>query len=300
MRALLVELREFVVGLWDTGNFYIRLAIVLVLGWPVLMSFAVLAGVRGDAAVALALIPAGALVLLLLIIPPMLPVLLVVVPSQPFDDVWLLRRVRFPSRVERLRVLKRTLKFLTLAAGIETAIGVYIAGVPVWRDPGLILWLLAFTIVFVLAWFGGVRHKWLTRSFVIVFLVISALFFLGGRQMAAKNVSQAGQKVGQAVSSAIPSVQVSKPVTIPSLENIREIVRIPLLGEDVPSEKALLLPGAIPPLWYYYFEGPPNAQVHYDDGTVGPITKWFGLKGGSLKFSGPKGQELVVRAYPPS
>lgn len=182
MRILLAEVWDFIVDLWDTGNHYIRLAIVLVLGWPIAMTLAVLAGVNGDAAVALALLPAGSLILLLLVIPPMLPVLLVALPERPFDGVRFLDRVRFPSRTQRLRGFKRTLQFLMLVAGIELAVGIYLAGVPVSNDPGLILWLLAFAVVFVLLWFGGVRHKWLTRAFAITFLAITAIFFLGGRQ----------------------------------------------------------------------------------------------------------------------
>lgn len=182
MRQLWELVAGFLETLWDTGNFLARLAIVVVLGWPVALTLAVLGGVKGDVAVFLALIPAVALVLFLLVIPPMLPVLVMALPAQPFDDVRFLRRIRFPSRAERLRALKRALKFLTLVAGIESAIGIFVAGVPVWNDPGLLLWLFAFTIVFMLMWFGGVRHKWLTRSFVIVFLIITAAFFAGGRE----------------------------------------------------------------------------------------------------------------------
>ena len=298
MRVLLGEVWEFIVDLWDTGNFYIRLAIVLILGWPVALTLLVVfGGIRGDFAVSLALMPAAALVLFLLVIPPMLPVLVLAVPSQPLRRIPILGRIQFPTRAERLTVLKRALKFLTLVAGIETAIGIYLAGVPVWKDPGLILWLFAFTVFFMLMRFSGIRHRWVARGYAMVFLVITAIFFLGGRELARQLPGRAVQAVSQVqASQATPS----GPQAVSSMENIREVVRIPLLGENVPSEKALLLPGAIPPLWYYYFEGPPNAQVHYDDGTVGPITKWFGLKGGSLKFSGPKGQEVVVRAYPPS
>lgn len=207
---------ERIVDLWQLGNFWIRLAIVFVLAWPAVMVVAVLefAGVRGDAAVALALVPTVALVLLLLVIPPMLPVLLVVLPVQPFDDIRFLRRIQFPSRAERLRVLRRTLKFLTLVAGIETAIGIYLAVVPVWRDRGLILWLVAVVVLFVLTRYGWIRHRWLTRAFMVAFLVITLLFFLGGRQealqlsgRAVQAVSQAGQAVGQAVTATVPSVQ---------------------------------------------------------------------------------------------
>lgn len=184
------QTRRLLQVLWDTGNFFIRLAVVLILGWPVALTVLVLVGVRGDTTVALALIPVVALVLLLLVIPPMLPVLVMAVPPQPFGHIWGLGRVRFPSRAERLRTLKRVLKFLTLVAGTELAIGIYLAGVPVWNDPGLIWWLLAATVVFVMFWLSGYRHRWFRRLFVLIVLAITILFFLGGREVIAQNASQ--------------------------------------------------------------------------------------------------------------
>ena len=188
---------ERIRDLWDTGNFWIRLAVVLILVWPVLFTLAVLGGVRGDMAVALVLMPAGALILLLLVIPPMLLVLLATVPF-PFPS----RKERAgPQGEKREQAFRKALKFLTLIAGIETAIGVYVAGVPVWNDPGLILWLLAITVVFVLLWLGGVRHKWLTLSFVVAILAITATFFLGGRE------ESPGRATGAVGQIRIPGIQ---------------------------------------------------------------------------------------------
>ncbi|TSC90281.1 MAG: hypothetical protein G01um10142_453 [Parcubacteria group bacterium Gr01-1014_2] len=81
-------------------------------------------------------------------------------------------------------------------------------------------------------------------------------------------------------------------------ETDKEIIRIPLLGEDKPSE-LFLGPGMIPLGWSYHFYGPPEAKVHFDDGTVDSINKAYGVKGGIRRFSGPVGQEVVVKASPP-
>ena len=127
---------------------------------------------------------------------------------------------------------------------------------------------------------------WKALAGVVVLLFLVGFFSGNGKPEERKVVEQKTTDQARALAPA------------PSLESIREIVRIPLLGEDMLSEVPLRS-GAIPPYWYYYFEGPSSAKIHFDDGTVSSITEWYGLKNGSGRFSGPAGKEVVVKAYPP-
>lgn len=74
-------------------------------------------------------------------------------------------------------------------------------------------------------------------------------------------------------------------------------IEIPLLGEKILSKKIVDIDSA-PAGWQYRFDGPSTAQVHFSDGTKGPITKDYGVKGGRIRFSGPVGQLVIVRFYP--
>lgn len=79
-----------------------------------------------------------------------------------------------------------------------------------------------------------------------------------------------------------------------------EIV-FPLLGNDeagnpILSEVQFDL-GAVRPGWGFLFEGPPEARVHFGDGTSGPISRYFGTKRTVMRFSGPRGRAVKVRFY---
>lgn len=84
----------------------------------------------------------------------------------------------------------------------------------------------------------------------------------------------------------------------PAIVRAEKIVRVRLLGTDRFSE-AVSLEGSTPPGSSYVFEGPADAKVRFDDGTEGPITKNFGVKGGRVRFSGPASEEVVVKFFPP-
>lgn len=220
MRILLGELWDFVVDLWDTGNFYIRLAIVLVLGWPVALALAVILGVKGDTAVALALMPAGALVLLLLVIPPMLSVVVMALPEQPFRHFRGLRQIQLPSRIQRLRALKRVLNFLTLVAGTEVVIGVYLAGVPVGNDPKLLWWLLAFTVIFATFWSRGYRRRWFRLVYLFAVLAITTTFFFGGRETVVGSAS----RVWESLSRRAEAEEVSAASPVSTITTVTAVV----------------------------------------------------------------------------
>lgn len=78
-------------------------------------------------------------------------------------------------------------------------------------------------------------------------------------------------------------------------------VTVELQGEDALSEAVDIY--AYPIGWQYRFEAPLKIQsrvkAHYDDGTMGPITKNFGAKGRFVQFSGPAGGEVTITFFHP-
>ncbi|MBI2278748.1 MAG: hypothetical protein HYU81_01645 [Candidatus Brennerbacteria bacterium] len=43
-----------------------------------------------------------------------------------------------------------------------------------------------------------------------------------------------------------------------------------------------------------YYSGPPEARIHFGDGTSGWIAEWHGKKPGPFRFSGPKDDVVLV------
>lgn len=291
MTQLFIEIWGVAVALWNIGQgsarrilnaarWIIRAALLVLLVWPFVVLAVAYQGQIGLTAV-VAMAPIGVFFLLILIY-PLVSGILAAIPQGRL--VW---------------------RYLLLVVFMEVCTGLYLTLVPVWNDPQLmaLLAILASVlgIFLILKGMFGWGNKWATRFAAVLTLgifVVTVILFLGGREQV--------RGMGDRAVQAPPTVQVSQPstglgqlVAAPSLDSIKEIKRISLLGEDKPSEEVLRLPGDIPPLWYYYFEGPPEARVHYSDNTTGPISQWFGQKGGTLRFSGPKGEVVVVRAYPP-
>lgn len=110
-----------------------------------------------------------------------------------------------------------------------------------------------------------------------------------------------------AIASALPGeTQGYVPAVMATLTGYRQgsaqlpfTVHVPLLGEDRLSEVSVQVDRVAPPAWYWHFWGPGTAKAHFDDGTIGPITKDFGVRGGTVRFSGPAGEEVTVRFTPP-
>lgn len=258
---------EVVIDLWETGNWWARAAIISVLGPPLVALLFALKGLNA-VAMAVALIPLLALVFvpLALIDPMVIGVVagaLGLHPTAASIRQWLAR-------------------WIPLYIGSVLTYGVYLFFVPIGNNPVLVLPLVGAVGAAALFAVGGARR--VARFFAAIATGITVAFFFSGRSK--EETAEAAVQAGVGVSQTAQA-------------EVREIVRIQLLGENKPSEK-FLGPRIVPAGWDYFFEGPPEAKVHFDDGTVGPITKWYGLKGGVRRFSGPEGQEVVVRTYPPS
>ena len=283
MWEALVEISEFLVDLWQTGNSWARRIIVGIIIfvvipaviWPfVLLGVSFVDWLQGTWFTPIvALLPLSGIPVLVIILTlayPLLSGILVTIPQ---------------SR----RLLGRLFLWLSVLVFTELAIGLYISVFQVWNLPWLIP-MLALLVVVLGTWlflrrqFGWQRAGWFTAMLTMGIVVITIMFLGAGIwRWAYRQVEARGQSI---VSRSAPQS--------------REITRIPLLGEDKPSER-FLGPGMIPAGWRYEFgySGPGEPQVHFDDGTIGPITMEFGVKGGVRRFTGSAGQEVVIRAYSP-
>jgi hypothetical protein len=97
---------------------------------------------------------------------------------------------------------------------------------------------------------------------------------------------------------AILKYEPPTPAPRPAVAKVKSIETVHsnviLAGEDRVSEMGVDLDSA-PPGWYYRFDGPKEAIAVFSDGVEGPISKDFGVKGGTVRFKGPVGQSVTVR-----
>ncbi len=165
MIALLNEVRNLVLDLWDTGSFWARLAIVLIAGWPFAITLVAFVGWPAlTATVALVPLLAIAFWLFALFDPMVIAAIGIVWP--------------------------RFLKTMALVVGTELAFGVYFTIVPVTNDRALIpLALLLLLAIAFLAMSGSVKR--VMSALVIAFVVLTAVFALGGRDEAKEKYKDA-------------------------------------------------------------------------------------------------------------
>jgi hypothetical protein len=161
----LQEIWNFVLDLWDTGNYWVRWALGIVVTWPILMAFAALTPwVALKASVAL------------------VPLLVVAAGIIAVFDPLVFGLIAIPKTGRRFLV------WLLTIVGVELGLGTYLAAVPVSNDRGLIplVILIAVTMGFLAV---GIRNKvakaviWLL---LVVWIILTAIFFLGGREQAGR------------------------------------------------------------------------------------------------------------------
>lgn len=122
---------------------------------------------------------------------------------------------------------------------------------------------------------------------VIPFVVAVVLFFvLGGPDLLQ---SFDGDSRSQSASSGNVRTSQETQAQQTTLQTVT------LLGENTCSDYVDLDAG---PRGENYVEGPTNARIHWQDGTSGFITEWFGVKGGRVCFTGPAGETVTVRQVP--
>ena len=126
----------------------------------------------------------------------------------------------------------------------------------------------------------------------ILILVLLAIFAFWKKS--GSSVSEFFGEMGRSSSSAsVPGKNTSVAATLPIA------VQIQLSGADGCSKKefdyAIVPPGAC-----CYYEGPPGTRVRFSDGVEGPITAWYGVKGGRIRFFGAKDDVVTVRCEAPN
>lgn len=158
---VLQEVWNFFLDLWDTGNFWARIAIVVLLGWPVAILLTAAIGIQALTAI-VALLPFFVIFLLLFaIIDPL---------------VW--------AVVAQFKQGRIGLKWLGAIIGIELTLGVLFSTVPVGNDRKLLplLALTTLALIFIQFWPSA---KWKRVVGVIlggIILVIAIIMFRGGRE----------------------------------------------------------------------------------------------------------------------
>lgn len=169
---------EFIVDLWDTGNWWARAAIVFVFGPPFVALLFALGGL-GPFATAVALTPLLALVFvpLALIDPMVIGVTagaLGLHPTAASIRQWLAR-------------------WIPLYIGSVLAYGVYLFFVPVSRNPVLVLPLIGAVgavVLFAISGSRGTVVRWTTRILATVAIGITISFFFGGKKEAEAKTEQ--------------------------------------------------------------------------------------------------------------
>lgn len=190
MRDLWAEIWEFVVDLWDTGNWWVRAAIVFVFVPPLVALLFALGGFNA-VATAMALTPLLALVFVpLAIIDPL--VIVAVAGALGFH----------PTAANFRQWLAR---WVPLYIGSVLAYGVYLFFVPVANNPVLVLPLIGAVgavTLFVASGARGTVVRWTTRILAIIAIGITVVFFFSGKKEAE---AQAAEQV--AATQAVARVE---------------------------------------------------------------------------------------------
>lgn len=175
----IIWLWEIVVGLWNTANYFTRLAILIIVGWPIVMILlAVTVGVGMSAA---AIIPAVALIALLIArLDPMVIALIAAFGGE------------------------KVIRWLFTIIGLELTVGFYFSVIPVKNDPELLFLLILAVLTFLFLTFG-IQKKMpsvglIKFAMVITIIVITIIFYFGGRE----KIKERGITMGTRPSSAPP------------------------------------------------------------------------------------------------
>jgi len=218
-------------ALWIIGNRWLRWAIVIVASWPALIAFAALVGWPTLTAVV-----------------ALLPLVAVVFGLVGFNP----RRPRRRLQGQPLVIAAigaawpRFLKAIALVIGTELAFGAYFAAIPVANDRGLIpLALLLLLAISFLAMSGSVKK--VMSALVIAFIVLTAVFVLGGRDKTKRRYENAKGTVAEWVGS-VSATTAAAPAPAPAS---RTLELAPGEWTEVP----------IPPYHEFRFDSPDTILV---------------------------------------
>jgi len=159
----LQELWEIILDIWATGNRWARIALAIIIGWPILLLVYALGNPPIWSGSLMALIPVIAL--FILIMTRLDPMVLAVVMA--------------------FKKGRTVLSYISTIVGIELAIGVYCTLVRIGNDPELAMLLILFLITYIFLAMGVKGNKFVgfAKSVCIVgIIILTAIFILGGRE----------------------------------------------------------------------------------------------------------------------
>lgn len=164
-------------ALWNTGNRWARIAIAVIVLWPLLLIVVAMAGIPALTSF-LALAPIAAILLLIFAF---------------FDPLLIAAVATFPQG-------RKILRWIVMLISVELIIGVYCSVVPVWNDRGLIpLAFLVAVVLLLLSFFAGVFGQRVLKVTIyillLLFVLLTAIFFLGGRENVAQKTKNFYQTV---------------------------------------------------------------------------------------------------------
>jgi hypothetical protein len=156
LEALLETLTAF----WNTASRWVRWTIALIILSPiVVIAFAINGGTLPVSIAAL--LPILIIILILVVVNPLILIIMAIFTG---------------GRV--------ALRIIATIIGVELVIGIYFSIVPTWNDQGLIplLILVLGAILFLAVGVGGKLAMTTIKILVLIAIVITAIFFLGGRE----------------------------------------------------------------------------------------------------------------------
>jgi len=155
MIQLFQEIWAIIVGLWNTGNRWIRWAIVISIVWPLAILQIALLGWQSMVSY-IALIPL--FIILLLFIAWLNPLVVVAVAVIPGG--------------------KRALRWLAGIIAVELMIGIYLSLVPIIKNPGFLPLLILVITAIAFIRISPIRTKWVKTILYISVVIITLAFFI--------------------------------------------------------------------------------------------------------------------------
>lgn len=182
----LQELWAIFVALWNTGNRIARAAILLIVLWPVLVAVTALVGFPTITSI-VALTPVMAIAFS--IIAAIDPIVIAVIAT--------------------FKKGRTIFTWIATIIAAELVLGVYFSIVPVWNDRGLVpvVVLIAVTMFFLAIGIKGKIQKTAISAMIFIIIVLTAIFFLGGREKAAAKFESAPTKTSTTTTPAMPDYQ---------------------------------------------------------------------------------------------
>jgi hypothetical protein len=160
----LQKLWAMFIVLWNTGNRIARAAILLIVLWPVLVGVVALMGSPTITSI-VALMPIAAIAFS--IVAALDPIVIAVVAA--------------------FKKGRTVLTWIATIIAAELVLGVYFSIVPVWNDRGLVpvVVLVAVAIFFLAVGTKGKIQKTAISAMTLIIIILTIIFFLGGRDKAA-------------------------------------------------------------------------------------------------------------------